>query len=124
MSARNTLICAAAGCTEQSAPFDKKSGERPGGSTDAAGHWVCSEHAPQPTMPDPVPSQPASKYVETSRAIVETRLEDTGEVVGRQIMDTNADYVVIVGPDYFVAHENHFANGTTTLTIKRKADDE
>lgn len=53
------------------------------------------------------------------RAIVTTTDAETGEELGRMEMGPESDYVIVTGPNFHIAHEQRFANGTTQLTIKR-----
>jgi hypothetical protein len=48
---------------------------------------------------------------------VTTRVRATGEVETQFCAPDN--YVVVTGPELYVAHVNSFANGTRVVTIKR-----
>lgn len=59
-------------------------------------------------MPDP------------ERVIVTTKDPDSGEVIGEQEMGPDSTYVIVLGPDYYLAHEQIYPkSGTIQITLKR-----
>ncbi len=49
---------------------------------------------------------------------------DTGDVVSEHTMNSNSTFVLVTGPNYYLDGENHYANGTIQLTIRRHQDGE
>jgi hypothetical protein len=57
----------------------------------------------------------------TQGAIVTTTDAETGEVLGREEMGPDSNYVLVLGPNYDLTHTQVFPkSGTVQLTIKRK----
>lgn len=67
--------------------------------------------------------QPCGEGEAGNKARVTTIAEATGEI-HQKVMGPDADYVLTLGPEFYVAHEQVYpGKGTTILTIKRREGD-